>query len=207
VLIAPTLHVVDPAEASILWAWVEAGGRLLLGVRSGFKTPSNRVTPAPLPGALRGLAGAAVTDWHGLPPGVSYPLDWMGVPGLGAGAAGIWAEALAPDDGTDVLARYSDGPFAGSAAVTEHTCGSGAVTYVGVHPTLEVCAELASRVAAPAALERLAPEGHLLPDGLLAIRRGAEAIILNFTDGRLAATVGGVRVEVGPRDVAVVSLD
>jgi beta-galactosidase len=206
-LIAPTLHVVDPAEASILSAWVEAGGHLLFGVRSGFKTPSNRVTPAPLPGVLRGLAGAAVTDWHALPTGVSYSLDWMGVPGLDAGSAGIWAEALEPDDGTDVLARYSGGPFAGSAAVTEHVCGSGAVTYVGVHPTLEVCAALASRVAAPASVERLTPEGRLLPDGLLAIRRGAEAIVLNFTDGRLAATVGGMRVEVGPRSVAVVSLD
>jgi hypothetical protein len=42
-----------------------------------------------------------------------------------------------------------------------------------------------------------------LPPGLLAARRGPYTILLNFTDGPLAAMVGEKVVEVNGRDVAV----
>jgi beta-galactosidase len=206
VIVAPTLHLSDDAGVAELTTWVEGGGRLLLGVRSGFKTPSNRVTPEPLPGALRALAGAVVTDWHGISPGVVYPVAWQGVPGLGAAETAVWAEALAPDAGTSVLARYPSGPFAGAAAVTEHATGAGSVVYLGVHPALDVCAALLARAADAAGIECLAAPDAMLPDGLLAVRRGGEAIVLNFTDGPISARVGGVPVEIGARAAALVRL-
>lgn len=218
VIVAPSLHLADADDVAALEAWAAAGGRLLVGVRSGFKTPSNRVVEAPLPGALRGLAGATVTAWQGMPPGAAYALA-PGGHGLahehGGDAAGgvfvgaeatVWAEALAPDATTDVLAHYADGPYRGTAAATRHGVGAGSVTYLGVHPTIETAASLLAEAAAAAGVERLAPAAETLPDGLLAIRRGDEAVVLNFRDEPCRAVVGGVAVAVGPRSVEVVTL-
>jgi beta-galactosidase GanA len=55
--------------------YVDQGGNLLVGVRSGFKTESNLVTMAPLPGTLRPLTGTAVTSWQSLPPEYGWPLQ------------------------------------------------------------------------------------------------------------------------------------
>jgi len=43
-----------------------------------------------------------------------------------------------------------------------------------------------------------------VPDGVIASRRGPYLILLNFTDKPLMATVQGLDVLVGPRDVEVV---
>ncbi len=214
IVVAPTLHLADAAEAAELADWVRAGGTLLLGVRSGMKTTSNRVTSAPLPGDFRDLVGATVTDWHGLPPGVEYPLAWpvdgaaaaTGGPGLDASAT-VWAEALAPIDGAGaaVAARYADGPLAGAVAITDRQVGAGRAVYVGVHPTVSLAMGLlrdAAVWAGVAGLAMDAPDG--LPDGLVAYRRGAEIVALNFTDATVGTTLAGSSVIVAPRDVAIV---
>ncbi len=56
-ILAPSLHLVTPQLVETLRAYVEAGGRLVCGVRSGFKTESDIVTDLPLPGLLRDLVG------------------------------------------------------------------------------------------------------------------------------------------------------
>ena len=68
-VLAPTLHMPDAPLVERLTEYVAGGGMLLLGVRSGLKTPSNLVTDQPLPGALRALAGITITSWQALPDG------------------------------------------------------------------------------------------------------------------------------------------
>ncbi len=43
-VVAPTIHLPEPTLVERLTTYVESGGHLLLGVRSGFKTPTNLVT-------------------------------------------------------------------------------------------------------------------------------------------------------------------
>ncbi len=210
VVVAPSLHVTDAAAASDLRAFVKGGGTLVLGVRSGVKTTSSLITDAPLPGVWRDLVGATVTDWHALPASVAYPLASRLAPSgeddpLGSGAT-VWAEALAPDPGAGgptVLAWYPRGPLAGSAAITDRRVGAGRVIYCGIHPALEQAMAVVGRVAADAELDRLGD----LPDGLLAYRRGDEAVVLNFTDAPLSAALAGAMTTVPARSVRIVSVE
>lgn len=200
-VIAPSAYLAGEALARSLRAFAEAGGTVLLGIRSGFKTSTNLVTDQPLPGIFRDLVGATVTGWHSLPPGISYGLD-SGIPGM-AGPASIWAESLEPvpgDSGHQVLARYTSGPFSGCPALVEHNVGAGSALYLGWVP---------SEGQAEALMSHLASKARVLPiarvsEGLVAAQRGPYLILLNFTDEPLEAAAGEQRIIVGPRNVEVV---
>ncbi|MCW5883014.1 MAG: beta-galactosidase, partial [Anaerolineae bacterium] len=133
-VVAPTLWLVDDALASHLRAYVEQGGTLLIGPRSGFKTPTNLVWPEGPPGALTDLVGAQVTAFHSLPPGLSYDLGWADNEGATASVV-VWAEALEPTTGVETVATWMSGLLAGQAAATLRIVGGGQVAYLGAWPT------------------------------------------------------------------------
>lgn len=178
-VIAATAHIVTDTMA-VTWAsYVAAGGWLLVGIRSGFKTASNRVTDQPLPGLLHHLVGATVEDWQSLPERVGWPLTTT-IPGL-HGPATTWVETLQPHSARP-LASYEDG----MAALTENEVGDGRVLYNGFYPTT---------AQATAVLNYLAHQTNIvpiakLPPGMLAARHGRYTILLNFTDQPLTAVVG-----------------
>lgn len=192
-VIAPTLHLVDAARAARLEAYVRQGGTLLLGVRSGFKTTSNVVTDAPLPGLLRPLTGAQVTSWQSLPLAVGWAVT-TDIPDL-AGAATYWVETLRPE-GAAVLAQYAEG----AAALTEHGVGDGRCLYLGWYPAGAQAAALLRYLAGRLNIASCA----VLPPGMVAARRGPYTLLLNFAEGAGTAVVGGEAISVPGRDVRVV---
>jgi beta-galactosidase len=197
-IVAPSAILAGTATAERLAAYARLGGTVLFGVRSGVKTPSNLVTDQPLPGVLRDLVGATVTDWGSLPPGIGYDLatDLPGMPQI----VSVWVEALAPEPGTSVLARYATGPFAGAAALTARTNGGGRVLYLGWYPTEAQASAILGHLAGEAGVTRLAED---LPPGVMAAQRGPYTLLLNFTDEPQAVRTAAGAVEVGPRDVRV----
>ena len=203
-VIAPTAYIATEELAQSLQAFAGAGGTVLFGVRSGFKTPTNQVTDQPLPGPLRGLVGITVKDWHSLPPGISYDLSSR-ISGLD-GLSTVWAEALNPVEAGDptlhVLAHYISGPFRSSAALVEHKVGVGQVYYLGWYPTDQQAEVLMSYLASKAGVSPIAT----VPEGVVVAQHGSYLILLNFTDEPLAATVQGQPVRVGSRDVEVVNI-
>ncbi len=210
-LIAPTAHLVDETLAQKLTEYAQNGGTLLLGVRSGFKTPSNLVTDQPLPGLLRPLVGATVADWQSLPDGVSWELE-TAVPGL-SGPVGYWVEqlraetAVARGEYSVNSTQYSVGSGASpisnlqspSAAITENVVGNGRVYYLGFYPTPAQATAWLRYLAGQQMISRLAE----LPPGLVAARRGAFVMLLNFTDTPLTAGLPQRSIMVQPRDVVV----
>ncbi len=199
-VIAPTAFIATEQLARSLENFAQRGGTVLLGVRSGFKTVSSQVTDRPLPGLLRNLMGITVTDWYSLAPGVSFEVE-SAIPGL-AGPATIWAESLdALDSKSKTLARYNSGPFAASAALTEHKVGVGRALHLGWYPNDSQAEALLAYLAAQAEIARQAE----IPLGLIAARRGPHLILLNFTDEPLSANVRGQPVAVSPRDVRVLT--
>lgn len=192
-VIAPTLHLADAAKAAHLQMYVQQGGTLLLGVRSGFKTTSNMVTDQPLPGALRVLAGVRVTSWQSLPAGAGWQVE-TAVPAL-SGSATYWVETLTTE-GAKVLASYENG----AAALTEHEVGKGCVLYWGWYPRELQAMALLRYLAGQLEIDRHA----ILPHGMVAAQRGAYTILLNFTDLVLTAAVHGTDISVPGRDVVVV---
>lgn len=192
-VIAPSLHIADETRAATLRAYAAHGGTLLLGVRSGFKTASNLVPLTALPGDFLALTGAKVTQWASLPDGVEVGLE-TAVPALNSPAT-YWIEYLQPTT-AGTLARFANG----HAAWTENVVGNGRVHYLGWYPTPQQARELLLHFADRLDIERLAD----LPHGVLAYRRGAQTLLLNFTDGVKTAVVAGKPIDVLPRDVVVV---
>lgn len=208
-VIAPTVFLSDERLIASLTAFAEHGGDVLIGVRSGFKTLSNRVTDQPLPGPFRELIGGTVTDWHSLPPDVGYDIQST-IPGLG-GQATVWAEALLPTPITPQregitmttgvrVAHYTSGPFASYAALMEKRTGIGRVFYLGWYPTGDQAETLLAYLTHQVGVPRLA---ELPSNGLIATARGPYIILLNFTDEPLTATIDGQLIPVGPRDVRI----
>jgi beta-galactosidase len=207
-VILPSAFVATEQLASTLKDFTRAGGMVLFGVRSGFKTTDNRVIDLPLPGYFRDLVCATVTDWHSLPPGTSYDLKTT-FPGI-VGPATVWAEALHPvsseaqvlDPNLQILAHYTSGPFKSRAALVEHKVGAGRALYLGWFPSDQQAEMLLAHLASQAGIKSLAA----LPEGLIAIQRGKYIVLLNFTDEPLQATVNERPLIVGPRDLEVLNL-
>jgi beta-galactosidase len=195
VFATPAILVSDE-RGRALASYVEGGGFLVMGVRSGFKTESNVVTDRPLPGALRELAGVTVKDWHALPPGIEYGIR------LDADMhqATVWAERLEPGAGTAVRARYTGGPWSGDAAMTLRSFGAGQVAYVGWHPSPGTALSVIGGLLRVAGIERLEQP---LPEGMVFARRGPYRLLFNFAEGSQRAEIEGQTVPVPGREVKV----
>lgn len=191
-VIAPALLIGSGEKAKALTAYVSHGGTLLMGVRSGFKTPSSMATDQPLPGAYRTLTGAVVADWHSLPPGVGFNVK-SAIEGLD-GQIGTWMEQLLPDADVETLAQYTEGPFAGQAALTRHEVGKGKVWSMGWLPSHAQTRALLLSLCHNSGIQPVMD----LPDGVIVSRRGDDLLLLNFTDQ--SQTVG--KVIIHPREVA-----
>lgn len=199
-VVAPTLFLGEPYTADALARFVAQGGTALLGVRSGFKTPANRVVDGALPGVFRALTGAQVTAWHALPPGVGFDQQsaW---PEL-TGPATIWAESLlpTPNPSVNVLAHYTTGPFEGQAALIETQVGQGRALYLGWYPTAQQAGATLKQLTAQAGLTTFQPA---LPHGLILKQRGPFTLLLNFTDHQQHVLMEGKSVFIEARDVRV----
>ncbi|MBN1316331.1 MAG: beta-galactosidase [Anaerolineales bacterium] len=197
IIIAPTLFLGDDQLCAKLTDYTMKGGTLLIGIRSGIKTTSNRVTDQPLPGVFYDLAGTTVTEWQSLPPGVSLKLE-SEIPILG-GAAGTWVEVL---DGTaKPLARYASGPLASRTALTENKVGDGRALYMGWYPGIEQASAILNYLTTQENIDRLVDD---LPAGIVLARRGPYTILLNFTNTPAAIRIKDQLVTIEPRDLTVI---
>lgn len=130
--VVPHLATFDPAWLPGLIAWVEAGGVLVIGARTGSKDLNNNVVTATLPGVLADLAGVTVEEYGRQNAPEARPLK-LRVGDGEAFASALWYEQLAPAAGTEVVATWTTRHLAGSTAVTRRARGKGAVYYVGAY--------------------------------------------------------------------------
>lgn len=190
-VLAPTLHLATPEIVTALTHYVQNGGHLLLGVRSGFKNASNLVVDTPLPGLLRNLTGVTITDWQALPLTAGWELHSQ-LPEL-IGPATYWVESLQPDTAVP-LAHYANG----AAAITENRVGNGRVTTLGFYPTGNQATAVLHHLLQQTGITPLAQN---LPPGLVAAQRGTVTILLNFTERPLTATINNQTITVPARDI------
>ncbi|MBE2269131.1 MAG: beta-galactosidase [Anaerolinea sp.] len=127
-VLAPHLHLQSPELVNHLNHYVENGGHLILGARSGMKSEDGALLPQRQPGGLQALAGARVEDFYAL----EAPVRVTG--SLGSGGAQIWGEWIEPTAyDVDVLLRYQDagGWLDGHSAAVTRAVGSGHITVIG----------------------------------------------------------------------------
>jgi beta-galactosidase len=129
VLIAPAYQLLDTDLVQKWKHYVDAGGNLVLTCRTGQKKRNGHLWEARWAEPIYSLIGAEISFFDLMPDDVRGEVTINStVHGWNA-----WADVLKPLGATEVLAKYTNQFFAGSAAATYRRAGSGSVTYIGVH--------------------------------------------------------------------------
>jgi beta-galactosidase len=164
-LVAPSLNVISEPLAAKLLAYVQAGGDLILGPRSGMKDQYNALNPQRQPGPLAAALGARVSQFYALdpttpPPTLSPVASTSGGDLLApentssrtatSGKASIWAEPLAVSTpGATIDSTYTDpgGWLDHQPAMLTRRIGQGTLSYLGTIPDPATLSGLLTRYA------------------------------------------------------------
>ena len=186
-VVAPGLNVLTDAAAKNLIAYVQGGGHLVLGQRSGMKDDDNSLQPERQPGPLAVLLGGRVEQYYALLQAVPVQGNW------GTGQSQLWAELLsAKDRGTEVLMRYgkSNGWLDGQPAAISRKVGNGRITYIGAWLDPKTMTEAAKWMTATSGVT---PVFGPVPTGVEASARygshGAVFIVINLSGKPQAITL------------------
>lgn len=181
--IIPHWVIIDPAWLPNLEQFVENGGTLVIGARTGTRTKQNQVIAETPPGVLRGLCGMAVNEYGRQNDARNRPLK-MAVK-LNEAVTDLWYEILAPDTAT-VVGTWTSRHLVGQPAITRNAVGAGQVYYVGTYLTRPVVDLLLPTLIHRSDLRPLWPD---TPPGLsVVVRRSADTTLwffLNMTDEEL----------------------
>ena len=186
-VVAPAMNLLTDAQAANLKRYVEGGGHLVLGQRSGMKDKDNALETARQPGQLQPLLGGRVEQWYALDQEVPVAGEW------GAGSGKIWAEQLSVQDpAAKVLMRYgkSNGWLDGQPAAVSRVVGKGSMTYIGAWFDDATMARAAQWMVTMSGIHPLAVT---LPAGVdLYVRSNAAKtvwILVNFGKGTATVTL------------------
>ena len=143
-VVAPLLNLTTPDMEQQLSDYVHGGGTLVLTYRSGTREWSNTMRDTAIPGPFAEMAGITVEEFDALSGSRT-----VGVAGeAGNGTARLWVDVVEPTSSdVDVLATYGDGYYAGRAAITRRSAGTGTVVYVGCDLDAAALQALAKNIA------------------------------------------------------------
>jgi beta-galactosidase len=186
IVFGPGLNVLSDELGAHLAGYVERGGHLVLGPRSGMKDEWNALRLERQPGPLVATLGGRVEQFHALLEDVPVSGEW------GRGVATAWAESLSAGGGADVLVRYgaANGWLDGQPAAISRAAGRGRITYVGALFDAELTRAMMTRLVVDAGVR---PAAFPVPQGVEVLRRRG--------DGRDVFVVVNLATE--PRAVAL----
>lgn len=133
VLVAPAVYVAEDAVLDHLTAYAEAGGHLLIGIRTGYGDELARARHAVAPDRLAQPAGVHYDEYSNLSDPLPVSSTTEGFD-LEAGAAGTdWVDVLQVDS-ADVVLELEDNELGAQAALTTTTHGRGRISYLATVP-------------------------------------------------------------------------
>ncbi len=124
-IVVPALYSASDDEITVLKAYVNRGGHMVLTFKSGFSDENLKVRSVSQPGGFADAVGATYTQFA-IPENVS-------IKGGGKDDVRWWMELLKPTTAT-VVASYDHPAWGEYAAVTRNRYGKGEVTYIGFMP-------------------------------------------------------------------------
>jgi len=177
-VVAPDLNLIPEARAKHLLEWVQGGGHLVLGPRSGMKDEFNSLLQQRQPGYLVEPLGGRVEQYYALEKDFPVSGKW------GDGTTTVWAEQLkATAADAEVLMKYgaSNGWLDGQPAAITRAVGKGRITYIGAVLDEKLMAAAADWMIATSGVT---PTFGPVPDGVDVSRRegaGKQVFVLvNF---------------------------
>jgi beta-galactosidase len=128
-LVAPAYQLVSDDLVTRWKQYAKNGGHLILTARTGQKDMRGHLWEGPWAQPILDLIGARIVRYDVLPANVTGHVQFV----VGKSYSwGSWGDILEPADGTEVLARYADQFYSGSAAAVTRKFGKGTVSYVGI---------------------------------------------------------------------------
>jgi beta-galactosidase len=189
-VIAPSQHLCDPDLAGRLERFVERGGTLVLGPRSGVKDEENAIVEDLLPGLLARLSGCVIEEYDAFS---SIPECEMKVQD-GKGdqyTAHLLAEVLKPEGESEILLTYAGRYYRGRAAAVKQRLGDGCCLYLGTVPDRQLLRALLG----PLLAEKGVFHTSELPDGIEICTREKDSQVYRFylNHGDEETTVPAIR--------------
>ncbi len=128
VLFYPHAAILTEERMKVLEQYVEQGGTLVMGCRTGYKDLTGRCVTDYLPGLAGKMTGTDIPEYSFVAPdeGRVY-IDWDGE----KIEAAVFNDILSPANGGEVLARYTNSYYAGEPALVRKQTGKGAAYYFG----------------------------------------------------------------------------
>jgi beta-galactosidase len=211
-VVAPSLNVISQKLGERFKDYVNKGGHLLLGPRSGMMDEYCAMHFERQPGPLVAALGGRVEQFYALTDDVPVSGKW------GNGRATIWAEHLSattPD--TEIVLRYGagNGWLEGQPAAIQRKLGKGTISYLGAILDLPLMRSAATMLIGAAQVD---PAPIAAPDTVEVCRRvgaGRDVFVLinhakMTTNVRLPGPMMDVltgaevrNVELPPREVAI----
>ncbi|QHC67475.1 beta-galactosidase [Rathayibacter sp. VKM Ac-2759] len=188
IVLAPALYLIDDASRANIEGYVRSGGTFVASYFSGVVDENDAVHAGGAPGALREVLGVAVPEF--------LPLYADQVVTLGSGATATgWAEEVVLE-GADSVTDYTDGPAAGSPAVTRHLYGTGRSWYGSTRLSGDDLGALVEDALRDAGIEAVLGEA-----GLETVTRSGEeadfVFHLNHSDADVTVAATGVELLTG----------
>lgn len=191
-VVVPTLYAVSDEDAAVLDEYVEGGGVALITFFSGLADEKDALRVDPMgvekPGAFSRLLGAWTEEAFPLTPGTRITTDTDAV-------GSVWTELVRVTT-ANVLARFANGPVAGSPAVTRNSSGAGSAWYLATSLEAADYARLMRDV-----LEDARVEATLLPAGVEVVERASAdtryTFIINHTASSVTIALHGTELITG----------
>jgi beta-galactosidase len=128
VLFYPHPTITDEKTVELLSEYVKAGGKLVMGCRSGYKDKTGKCVMDKLPGLFASLTGTDIPEYSLIAPDagkvfVKWDEDEF--------EASVFTDLLCPINGGRQLAQYTSDYYAGSGAIICNDYGKGRAYYYG----------------------------------------------------------------------------
>jgi len=192
-VIVPQMYLLDRAAAANLTTYVTGGGQLLVSYFSGVVNANDAVHPEGLSGPLGELLGISVQEFAPLAEHQQVMLNLLGHNVVG----GAWTDRLLPTDPTtEIHGTFTDGPAAGSPALTRRPLGRGAAWYLATRLDIETLQHVTNPIYAAAGVPK-----NQIAAGLETVTRrtenGAFHFLINHNDHPVEAAVSGTDLLTG----------
>lgn len=127
-LIYPHPTILTAERADLLKAYVESGGKLIMGARTGYKDEYGRCPMRPMPGFAADICGVKVTDYTHLGSGEDEEFAvWDGE----IIEASVFNDILEASKDAKVLAAFKGNYYNGQPALVANNIGKGTAYYFG----------------------------------------------------------------------------
>jgi beta-galactosidase len=146
VLVAAAFYVATDAQLEFLRAYAEAGGHLVIGIRTGYGDELARARKEVAPARLAEAAGVWYDEYSNIAEPVAVTAEHGFAVSVDA-AATAWIDGLQLD-GAEPLVRYEHHFHGSFPALTTKSVGEGRITYLGTLPNRELARDLAAWLVA-----------------------------------------------------------